>query len=153
LPLALLRGFPNFRHRTPDLNVPAAEKVGGVNAFLEFDLEESYLGQARRMTPCWDVPERPIVESILAGGGKRDKLRQDALSRISPRRKFFEDISGTEHAEVSEVDSGLLNDAQHPIARLTASVMVFQGGGYRRRHVYEGPAGPVGQREAYGPDV
>ena len=143
MPLALLRGFPNFRHRTPDLNVPAAEMVGGVNALLEFELEESYLGQAHRMTPCWDVPERPIV----------DKLRQDALSRISPRRKFFEDISGTEHAEVSEVDSGLLNNAQHPIARLTASVMVFQGGGYRRRHVYEGPAGPVGQREAYGPDV
>ena len=120
---------------------------------LEFELEESYLGQARRMTPCWDVPERPIVETILASGGKRDKLRQDALSRISPRRKFFEDISGTEHAEVSEVDSGLLNDAQHPIGRLAAPVMVFQGGRYRRLPVNEGPAGPGGQRKAYGPDV
>src|SRR5438132_8990729 len=84
---------------------------------------------------------------------KKGQPAEGALSRISPRRKFFEEFSGTEHAEVSEVDSGLLNDAQHLIARLTASVMVFQGGGYRRRHVYEGPAGPVGQREAYGPDV
>src|SRR5207244_3012765 len=37
------------------MNVPAAEKVGGVDAFLKFDFEESHLGQARRLTPSEDV--------------------------------------------------------------------------------------------------
>src|SRR5206468_12822435 len=33
------------------MSVPAAEKVGGVDAFLEFNFEESHLGQARRIAP------------------------------------------------------------------------------------------------------
>ena len=33
------------------MSVPAAEKVGGVDAFVEFDLEEGHLGQARERTP------------------------------------------------------------------------------------------------------
>jgi hypothetical protein len=33
------------------MNVPAAEQAGGVDAFFELNLEEGYLGQARRMTP------------------------------------------------------------------------------------------------------
>jgi hypothetical protein len=35
------------------MNVPAAEEAGGVNAFLELNLEEGCLGQAKRKTPSW----------------------------------------------------------------------------------------------------
>jgi len=108
--------------------------------------------------PAWtSAPEKTWPECageaareicFLRSGERRDKLRQDRLGRISPRKKLFEDTSGIEQAEVPEVDSGLLNDAQHLIGLLTVPVMVFQGGRFHSQHVNEGPAGPSGQRQA-----
>jgi len=37
------------------MTVAATEKACGVDAFFEFNLEESWLGQASRVTPYEDV--------------------------------------------------------------------------------------------------